>query len=269
MNISQLCTGVISAVALLVSQPALAYSPFIEDYTSPELEARIKEGATTAIIPTGGTEDNGAYISLGKHNAIVRFTAQRIAQGVGNTLIAPVIAYVPQGSISPPDGHMKKAGTLSLREDTFAALLEDTAASLKQHGFKLICLVGDSGGNQAVQERVAATLTKMWQKEGVRVLHVSDYYANNGQAEWLGMQNLQREGELGVHAGFEDTAEMLASAPSMVRKDMLQEADKSSATTHDAALATPAFGNQLLSLKINAAIKQIRDYAASTPKPEF
>ena len=35
---------------------------------------------------------------LGKHNIIVKFTAGEIAKRLGNAVVAPVIAYVPEGS---------------------------------------------------------------------------------------------------------------------------------------------------------------------------
>ena len=53
-------------------------------------------------------------------------------------------------------------GTISLREETFQALLTDIASSLKVHGFKNIIFIGDSGGNQAGQKAVADKLTAQW-----------------------------------------------------------------------------------------------------------
>ena len=119
----------------------------------------LKAGNTTAIIPTGGMEPNGPWLVTGKHNYVLRTNCDAIARKLGNALCAPIVEYVPEGRIDPPSGHMRSAGTISLRQETFEALLTDIAHSLKVHGFKNIILIGDSGGNQNGQKAVADKLT--------------------------------------------------------------------------------------------------------------
>ena len=99
------------------------YSVYIDDLTSPEIADMIKAGFTTVIIPTGGSEQNHAHMIIGKHNKIVYYTAGEIARRLGKTLVTPVLTYVPEGNITPPEGHMNFAGTLSLREEKLYALL--------------------------------------------------------------------------------------------------------------------------------------------------
>ena len=230
--------------------------------TSPELAAKIKAGATTVIIPTGGTEQNGPHMILGKHNKIVYYTAGEIAKKLGNAVVAPVIAYVPEGRINPPEGHMNFAGTLSVREDTFEALLKDTAASLKQHGFTLICFIGDSGDNQRGQKEIAEKLSREWKASGVRVLHVSDYYDNNGQEAWFKMLPAY-SGTVGAHAGFEDTSELMAVDKNGVREKLrggyTQKDYETSGATGDSTQANAAQGHELLKMKIDVAVKQIKN----------
>ena len=55
-----------------------------------------------------------------------------------------MVAYVPEGDVNPPTGHMSFAGTITLPQDVFAKVLEYAARSLKQHGFLDIALIGDS-----------------------------------------------------------------------------------------------------------------------------
>jgi len=224
-------------------------SVFIEELTSPEVAELIKNGYITALIPTGGSEQNLAHMVIGKHNKIVAYTSAEIAKSLGNALVAPVIAYVPEGNINPPEGHMKYAGTISLHEETFFALLEDTAASLKQHGFKLICFIGDSGGNQAVQAKLGEKLSKEWAADGVRVVQVSNYYANNGQDAWVNTLKLPIK-DLASHAGFEDTAELMAVDAGGVRENLRDG---------DAKLATAQSGKKLLDLKIKSAVSEIKN----------
>ena len=90
-------------------------------------------------------------MALGKHNYLVKYKAGEIAKQLGNALVAPVVAYVPEGDVNPPTGHMRFAGTITLPQDVFAKVLEYASRSLKRHGFLDIALIGDSGGNQAGQ----------------------------------------------------------------------------------------------------------------------
>ena len=125
---------------------AASASVFVEELTWTELHERIGAGTTTVIVPIGGTEQSGPQIALGKHNARARALAQRIAAKLGNAVVAPVVAYVPEGSIDPPAGHMRFAGTISISDATFEALLESTARSFRQHGFHDVVFIGDHGG---------------------------------------------------------------------------------------------------------------------------
>ncbi len=85
----------------------VAKSVFLEDLTWTELRDDLRAGRTTVIVPVGGTEQSGPHMALGKHNVRVKALAGRIAEGLGNALVAPVIAYVPEGSIEPPAAHMR------------------------------------------------------------------------------------------------------------------------------------------------------------------
>ena len=86
----------------------------IENLTSTELRERIAAGTTTVLVPLGGTEQNGPHMVLGKHNVRARWLAERIAQRLGNALVAPVVAYVPEGAVEPPAAHMRWPGTLTV-----------------------------------------------------------------------------------------------------------------------------------------------------------
>src|SRR5690348_14190474 len=76
-------------------------SVFIDDLTSPELQALVRQGKTIALVPIGGTEQSGPHMVLGKHNVRARVLAEKIASALGNALVAPVVAYVPEGDVNP------------------------------------------------------------------------------------------------------------------------------------------------------------------------
>ncbi len=236
----------------------------LQHLTWAEIAALQKAGFDRVLIPTGGTEQNGLHMVLGKHNFIVQHTAQEIARQVGQMLVAPVLAYVPEGRISPPAGHMKFAGTLSLPDAVFEAVLEHTARSLKAHGFRYIFFLGDSGGNQKPQQRVAQRLSAQWRSEGVVVYSLNRYYAGHGGDKLPAVQ-VESRAFAATHAGLRDTSELLFVKKEGVRRhilDNLGSLPRGAAAAGSLGLpgeATAALGAELVRLKIAAAVRQIRE----------
>ena len=148
---------------------------WIEEMTWMDVRDALAAGKTTAIISTGGVEPNGPWLVTGKHNYVLRANCPAIARRLGNALCAPVIETVPEGNIDPPSGHMTSPGTISLRQETFEAVLTDVAQSLKVHGFEYIVMIGDSGGNQRGMANVADALTEAWDGEAT-VVFIPEYY---------------------------------------------------------------------------------------------
>ena len=231
------------------------------DMTWVEVRGAIERGFTVVIVPTGGIEQNGPHMVLGKHHYIVHKTANRIAHELGRALVTPVVSYVPEGSYDPPSGNMLFPGTLGIPEPVFAQLLEGIARSLKSAGFKTICFIGDHGGNQAAQAAVAAKLTREWAGQAVTVLHVADYY----NVDELQKKYLREKGEtsatIGDHAGLIDTSELLASHPQgvdLARLATLPVRSEPTGHSGEPTRASAEYGAALLEIKINAALRQIR-----------
>ena len=138
--------GVLFLLAAAAWAPARASGPvLIDELTSPELQDRIRGGTTTVIIPIGATEQNGPHMVLGKHNVRAQALSVKIAQVLGNALVAPVVSYVPEGSIDPPTAHMRFPGTITVPDAVFEKLIESAARSFRLHGFRDIVLLGDHG----------------------------------------------------------------------------------------------------------------------------
>ena len=152
---------------------------WIEEMTWMEVRDALAEGMTTAIIGTGGIEQNGPYLASGKHNFVLQATAEAIARELGNALVAPIIKLVPEGSIDPPSGHMRYHATISVRQETFEAMLTDVLGSLAAHGFDNLVLIGDSGGNVQGMENVAAALNVAWTDRPARVHFIPEYYTED------------------------------------------------------------------------------------------
>ena len=195
----------------------------LEAMTSVELRERLLHGATTVIVPIGGTEQNGAHMVLGKHNVRAHLLADRIADALGNAVVAPTIAYVPEGSIHPPAAHMKYTGTISVPDAVFEALLASTARSFKQHGFRDVVFLGDHGGYQSDLTHVADALNREWAKDPACRAHAPLDYYRITQTAYLAALKAHgvTDAEMGSHAGLADTALALAVDPALVRQDKL------------------------------------------------
>jgi len=195
----------------------------LEELTWPEVRDLIGSRNTTIIVPVGGTEQNGPHMTLGKHNARVKILSEKIARAVGKSLVAPVVAYVPEGALSPATGHMRFPGTVTVPDETFQKVLEYAARSLKVHGFRDVVFLGDHGDTQADQRAVAARLNREWASTPVRVHSIDEYY-RTAVVEFprlLGERGYRKE-ELGLHAGLADTSLMLAVDPRLVRAGRLR-----------------------------------------------
>jgi len=252
----------------LVAAPALAQTPdtvFLEELTWPELRALVAAGKTTIILPIGGTEQNGPAMALGKHNRRVKLLSERIAVSLGNALVAPVIAYVPEGNISPPSGHMRFPGTISVPDAAFETILEYAARSFKQHGFKDIIFLGDHGGYQKSMARAAASLNREWAKTPVRAHAIEDYYtaADKDFAQYLKGKGFTAE-EIGTHAGLADTSLAMAVNPALVRADQLRAAPRGKADgVHgDPKRASAELGKAGLDLIVERSVASIQNATA-------
>lgn len=152
---------------------------FLEEMTAGEIAAAIRDGFTSVIVATGGLEQNGPNVATGKHNYVLRVTADAIARKHGQMLVSSIVQFVPEGNINPPTGHMNFPGTISLRQETFEALLTDICSSLRQHDFQNIFLIGDSGGNQDGMRDVATALNSEWADGSTRVYYIPEYYTED------------------------------------------------------------------------------------------
>ena len=254
-----LCVGLLGA-------PARAASPSIslEDLTWTELRDALRAGATTIIVPVGGTEQNGPHMVLGKHNQRVRLLAGRIAGELGKTLVAPVIAYVPEGRIAPLSGHMRFPGTISVAEAAFRGVLEGAARSFRQAGFRDIVLLGDSGNYQSQLQGVTTKLNREWAASAVRVHFVAEYYrATQGPYLQALRDKGLSEAQIGTHAASADTSLLLALDPAGVRTDRLALADEaSSGVAGDPRAASAELGRAGVELIVARSVAAIRGAVA-------
>ncbi len=241
-------------------------SVWMEELTWLEVRDAIRGGKTTVIVPTGGVEQNGPYVATGKHNYVMQATADAIARRLGNALVAPIVKFVPEGTIEPPSGHMKYPGTLSLSEATYEALLTDLATSLKQHGFRHIVFIGDSGGNLKGMEAVANALTVAW-KGAPTVHHIHEYYDQDiwsyDYLKSIGIvqtPDVKSAARAGIHDDYHYESIIATIDPRHIRVEERKKAGLASiyGISVDPVATTVANGRKLVEYRVGITVAAIR-----------
>jgi creatinine amidohydrolase len=253
----------LACVLCLAGSAALAEPPstvFLEELTWTELRDLVGSGKTTIIVPIGGTEQNGPHMALGKHNLRVRALSEKIARALGNALVAPVIAYVPEGGVNPPTEHMRYPGTITIPQETFEKMLEYAARSFRLAGFRDIVFLGDHGGYQHDEKAVAGRLDREWAATPVRVHAVEEYYLA-GEAEFARLLKSKgySEEEIGTHAGLADTSLTLAVDPGLVRTNRLRPGE---GVHGDPTRANPELGQAGVDLIVTRTVDAVRKAVA-------
>jgi creatinine amidohydrolase/Fe(II)-dependent formamide hydrolase-like protein len=198
---------------------------WIEELTMLEVRDLLQEGATTALILTGGIEENGPYLTTGKHNHVLRVMGESIARRLGNALAAPIVTIEP--------GNPERAsspGGIRYSQETFQAVLRDMATSLKAQGFTDIFLLGDSGGNRRGMAAAAEQLAEAWKGEDVVIAHIPEYYnyadVEQYQRDVLGVDEDPRLE--GLHDDYYITSIIMNDNPEFVRLQQRIDAGKAS-----------------------------------------
>ncbi len=193
-------------------------SLLLEEQTAPEIQRLLETGFTRVIIPLGATEQHGPGLPLGVDTWHGRETALRAARKLGHTLVAPAInlGYSPE--------HMAFPGSLSLRRETLAMILEDVAKSLAKGGFTFIYFWFGHGGDWAVAKDCLPPLRNRW--PGCRVAFTRDVAAYVAETwdRYPATEGVAPEVS-GSHAGEFEASMLAAIRPDLLRTDELAEGD--------------------------------------------
>lgn len=183
---------------------------FMEEMTWPEIQQVMKDGVDSVLIPLAAIEQHGPHLPIITDTWLGYVLCGPIAGLVGNMLVAPPLA--PGRS----DHHMDFAGTLSLRAETFKAVLTDYCISLARHGFKNIVFVSTHGGNhQAAAEALSAIQAEL---PTLRLLDIGS--KETGEVALHVNQQLNLDlNACGRHAGLTETSMLLATNPTLVHMD--------------------------------------------------
>lgn len=246
---------------LAMERPIAALNTvWLEEMTWLEIRDAMAEGTRTAIVSTGGIEQNGPYVALGKHNYVLEAACEGIARMLGDALCAPIIKLVPEGDIAPPTGHMRYPGTITVRDETFEALLADVGRSLDAHGFDFIVYIGDSGGNQTGMERAADRLNAEFGK--TKALFIGEFYDNAGVEQHMEETfGVIEEDSDGWHDTFWLTAMQASVDPETVRYEQRVAAGR--ASINGVSLTplgrTISIGEELLRWRVESTVRVINE----------
>lgn len=184
----------------------------LERLRSPEIGERIEGGWKSVLFACGAVEQHGPHLPLftdAEHGSRV---AVEVARRLGSTLVAPTIRA------GCSEHHMAFSGTISLRQETFEALVTDYVTSLSRHGFERILVLPTHGGNFGPLLEMEARLQDAAGGSAVAIFAdltgLLELWRNETEAE-LGLGN-----RIGGHADIGETSIMLALRPELVRLDL-------------------------------------------------
>jgi hypothetical protein len=202
---------------------------WIEEQTWMETRDAIKAGKTTAIIGSGGLEQNGPYNANGKHNYVLRATCEATARKLGTALCAPVVTLEPGNTERPG----LTPGSVFISAETFKAVLSDMSQSLKSMGFTDIVMIADSGGNVNGMKEVVTALNTKWAGTPARAYYIDEYYEEDKWSfnflKTLGINQIpdvQSATRFDIHDDYHYEALVALTDPKLIRAEQRIKAKK-------------------------------------------
>jgi len=107
-------------------------------------------------------------------------------------------------------------GTISLREQTFEALLTDSAESFRTHGFRHVIFVSDSGGNVTEMTAVAKQLAKKWKGSDTTIHYIAEDYDYADVRRFLDAEGIEQVDE-DYHDDVVMSSQVIVADPMTVR----------------------------------------------------
>ncbi len=181
----------------------------LDEMTWPEVQEAVSAGRDTVVMAFGATQQHGPHLPLGTDALLGDHLARRVAERL-DAFVAPTVR------VGCSSQHLAFAGTMSVGEATFHAIVADLVASFARGGFTRIVLLPTHTGNFIP---LSAAMARLEEPEGARVVALTDIELLM-QLALLGHERLgvpMTEG--GLHAGEWETSMLLAVRPDLVRMD--------------------------------------------------
>ena len=212
-----------------------------------------------------GAVVNGLEVLEDERDAAMREDALKLVTSSANQALARIqfmrIAFGAAGSAGA-ELDLGEIGRL------IEGLLEGAARSFKQHGFRDVFFLGDHGGYQQSEQRVAEKLNREWKNDpACRVHALADYYR---VTQTTFVDALRKKGysaaEIGTHAGLNDTSLAMAVDPALVRADVLAAGthlDSAHGVYGDPRRATAELGQAGVDEIVNISVAAIQRATAA------
>ena len=229
--------------------------------TRREFREALEGGALkVVIVPTGSTEQHNEHLAMINDTASVTLVAQQAA-----LLLYPQVMVATPVSVGISPHWMDRKGTLSLKKETFLAVVYDICESLQTHGVKNILVLNGHGGNVApLRESVPEFATKL----GIRIQTNSYWDAYTREI----VKKYMASGKAPGHAGEFETSFAMAAFPQRVHwegvdydkiKPLLHIKDPNSAVqeeefAREARLASTAKGEAMIQIAVKWTAERLQ-----------
>lgn len=177
-----------------------------EELTSPEV-GELVQRVNAAIIPVGAVEQHGPHMPL----CVDWNMSYHVAQGVSAATGVPVLHPITYG-VSGSHGD-RFPGTVSLRPETFLAVVDDIVDWLYRSGVRQFILLNGHAWNGAPLQVCAEKIRTRYDDVRVRALDYVDEYPPTE------IDGRYTHGRLLAHANYFETSCMLHVNPNLIKMD--------------------------------------------------
>ena len=229
--------------------------------TRKEFREALEGGALKAVVvPTGSTEQHNEHLAMIHDTASVTLVAQKAA-----LLVYPRVMVATPVAIGISPHWMDRKGTLSLKPETFLAVVHDICESLQTHGVKTILVLNGHGGNVSpLREAVPGFARKL----GIRIETNSYWDAYTPEI----VKKYMASGKAPGHAAEFETSFAMAAFPERIHwegvdyariKPLLHIKDPQSAAqeeqfAEEAKLAATAKGEAMIDIAVKWTAGRLR-----------
>ena len=213
------------------------------------------------IVPTGSTEQHNEHLAMIQDTASVTTVAQQAALA-----LYPQVLVATPVSVGISPHWMHRRGTLTLKKETFLAVVFEICESVQAHGVKNILILNGHGGNvRPLREAVAGFQEKL----GINLRFHSYWDAYTREIKEKYMVSKTAPG----HAAEFETSFALAAFPERVHWEGVdyqkvkpklvvkneQDAEKDERYAREAHLATAAKGEAMIDVSVRFVTERLRE----------
>lgn len=210
------------------SPPPPAAPILLADLTSPAFAALATE-LDLVMIPVGAHEQHGPALPVSTDTL-----SAQVLCALAGALLRPRVAVAPAVPWGVSWHHLGLPGTISLRDETLAAIIEDNVCSLHGYGIERFLVVNTHGGNHAALQ---VAVERCHHVHGVPV--VASVYAYSLLS--AAASDLLGDEAIG-HGGGDESAVVLATRPDLVDPTALGPRELNAAVRRVQAIVRAAGG---------------------------